>query len=202
MKLAYFNPTIFAIADVPQDVLQWCQDTVNLAHTQTNLDDSKDPTISIRGGQQIQLLPNEFNLDTATLATFIEKSCQDYLDNIAQSAGVGELPLKPVLVSAWTIKQQQDHYQALHSHEAHISGNIYVEAPDLDPNSTNTDSCLEFRLPTVRNPARFVFHDNWKFKPEVGKMIMFPSYIPHAVYPWKGTGNRTVIAWDVHLVAK
>ena len=131
----------------------------------------------------------------------IEEICNEYLTTVRQSAGIlEELPVKPMLVSAWTIKQSSGDYQALHSHEAHISGNIYIETPVLDKNATQTDSCIEFRLPTVRNPARFVFTDTWRFVPEKGKMIVFPSYLAHTVYPWKGSGNRTILAWDVKLV--
>jgi len=31
---------------------------------------------------------------------------------------------------------------------------------------------------------------------------MFPSYLPHTVYPWKGSGNRTVMAFDAILLPK
>jgi len=201
MKYAYFNPTIVGMEDVPESVIDWCKLTVDHAHSKKEFNDAGNPGLSVRGGQQIQLLPNEFNLSVAPLANYIEEICNEYLTTVRQSAGIlEELPVKPMLVSAWTIKQSSGDYQALHSHEAHISGNIYIETPVLDKNSTQTDSCIEFRLPTVRNPARFVFTDTWRFIPEAGKMIVFPSYLAHTVYPWKGTGNRTILAWDVKLI--
>jgi hypothetical protein len=201
MKYAYFNPTIVGMEDVPESVVDWCKLTVDHAHSKKEFNDAGNPGLSVRGGQQIQLLPNEFNLSVAPLANYIEEICNEYLTTVRQSAGIlEELPVKPMLVSAWTIKQSSGDYQALHSHEAHISGNIYIETPMLDKNSTQTDSCIEFRLPTVRNPARFVFTDTWRFIPEAGKMIVFPSYLAHTVYPWKGEGHRTILAWDVKLV--
>jgi hypothetical protein len=201
MKYAYFNPTIVGMEDVPESVIDWCKLTVDHAHTKTEFNDAGNPGISVRGGQQIQLLPNTFGMSVTPLANYIEEICQEYLDTVKQSAGIAEdLPVKPMLVSAWTIKQSSGDYQALHSHEAHISGNIYIEIPTLETGSANTDCCIEFRLPTVRNPARFVFTDTWRFIPEKGKMIVFPSYLAHTVYPWKGSGNRTILAWDVKLV--
>ncbi len=107
-----------------------------------------------------------------------------------------------MLVSAWTIKQTAGDYQALHNHEAHISGNIYLDVPLLDEGSKSSDANIEFRLPVIRNPAHFVFTDQWRFKPEPLKMIIFPSYVSHTVYPWKGQGSRTILAWDVKLIAK
>lgn len=203
MKYAYFNPTIIAMEDVPSDLLSQYKQIVDTAHTHSQLNDAGADEISIRGGQQIQLLPNEMSLDISLLKSYIEDMCKEYIATVMQSAGIQEeLPVKPVLVSAWTIRQQAGDYQALHSHEAHISGNIYIDVPVLDDGSSNTDSCLEFRLPVVRNPARFVFTDHWRFKPESGKMVMFPSYLAHTVYPWRGKGYRTSLAWDVKLVDK
>jgi ABC-type antimicrobial peptide transport system permease subunit len=202
MKFAYFNPTVMAVEDVPADIYVQLQDMVSIAHGNQNLDDSKNPNISIRGGQQIQLLPNEFNLDVSLLKSFVEKSAKEYLDNILKINGKSDFdPFDVCLVSAWTIRQTSGDYQALHSHEAHISGNIYLDVPDL-AESKPSDANLEFRFPVIRNPGQFVFVDQWKFKPQVMKMVIFPSYIPHTVYPWTGQGYRTILAWDVKLVNK
>jgi hypothetical protein len=203
MKFAYFNPTVLAVDDVPADVFVQLQDMVAVAHEKRELDDSKTQNISIRGGQQIHLLPNEFNLDTSILKTYVENMCKEYIDNVLKANGRNDLdPYDPVLISAWTIRQTSGDYQALHNHEAHISGNIYIDVPDLDSMSKVSDSDLEFRFPVIRNPAQFIFVDQWRFKPQPMKMVVFPSYIPHTVYPWNGNGFRTILAWDAKLVPK
>jgi len=203
MKFAYFNPTIMAIDEVPADVFTKLKSIVDTAHTKTDHNDSGNPNISIRGGQQIQLVPNEFNLDTMVLKNYVEQCCKDYIDTMMRQNGRSDLePYTPILISAWTIKQSQGDYQALHNHEAHLSGNIYIDVPELDADSNASDSNIEFRLPIIRNPAQFNFIDQWRFRPEIMKMVIFPSYIPHTVYPWKGTGHRTILAWDVKLASK
>jgi len=203
MKFAYFNPTVLAMDEIPIDKLDVFRNLVNNAHMRSQFNDAGNPQISVRGGQQIQLLPNEFGLDISELKSYVESKCQDFMDNIAAQSGKDELKdFRPELVSAWTIKQGPGDYQAIHSHEAHISGNIYIDVPDLDDNSEATDANVEFRLPIVRNPAQFIFVDQVRIAPSVGNMIMFPSYLPHTVYPWKGTGSRTVLAWDVQIVSK
>jgi hypothetical protein len=201
MKFAYFNPTVFAIEDVPADIFVDLKSIVDTAHQHSNFNDEGNPNISIRGGQQIQLLPNQFNLNTDILKTYIEKISKEYFENILQVNGQSELSgVQTQLVSAWTIKQQAGDYQALHNHEAHISGNIYIDIPDLDVDSKVSDSYLEFKIPVVKNTSTFHFVDSWRFKPQVMKMVIFPSYISHTVYPWRGQGNRTILAWDVKLV--
>jgi len=203
MKFAYFNPTVMAVDDVTAEQYSKLREIVNTAHEHSEHNDEGNPDISIRGGQQVQVVPNEFKLDTSFLSQYIEERCQAYIDNVIKTSGVGDLyGYKPVLISAWTIKQTSGDYQSLHNHEAHISGNIYMDVPLLDEGSKSSDANIEFRLPVIRNPAHFVFTDQWRFKPEPLKMILFPSYIPHTVYPWKGQGSRTILAWDVKLIAK
>jgi hypothetical protein len=203
MRYACFNPTMVAVEDVPENVFDQLKTMVKEAHAHDELNDAGDQNISIRGGQQIQLLPNNFGMDVSVLKTFVESCCEEYLEKIIQVTGINELyKYKPVLNSAWTIKQTKGHYQALHTHEAHISGNIYIDVPDLDSDSDASDSCLEFRLPVVKNVPRFIFTDSWRVTPEVAKMVVFPSHLPHTVYPWKGKGSRTVLAWDAILVDK
>ena len=203
MRFAYFNPTVMAVDDVTAEQYSKLREIVNAAHEHDEHNDEGNPNISIRGGQQVQVVPNEFKLDTSFLSQYIEERCQAYIDNIIKTSGVSDLNgYKPMLVSAWTIKQTAGDYQALHNHEAHISGNIYLDVPLLDEGSKSSDANIEFRLPVIRNPAHFVFTDQWRFKPEPLKMIIFPSYVSHTVYPWKGQGSRTILAWDVKLIAK
>jgi len=192
-----------AIADVPADVFTQLQEIVEQAHSHREHNDAGNSAISVRGGQQIQLVPNEVGLDTSVLKYFVESQIQGYIDTIMRQSGRTDLdPYEPVLISAWTIKQTSGDYQALHTHEAHVSGNIYIDVPDLDDDANSSDANIEFRLPVIRNPANFIFVDQWRFKPQLMKMVIFPSYIPHTVYPWKGNGTRTILAWDAKLVPK
>jgi hypothetical protein len=203
MKFAYFNPTVMAIADVPADVFTQLQEMVEQAHNYREYDDAGNGAISVRGGQQIQLVPNKFALDTSVLKYYVESQVQGYIDTIMRQSGRTDLDIyEPVLISAWTIKQTSGDYQALHTHEAHVSGNIYIDIPDLNDDANSSDANIEFRLPVIRNPANFIFVDQWRFNPQVMKMIIFPSYIPHTVYPWKGDGHRTILAWDAKLMLK
>ena len=203
MKFAYFNPLVMAVEDVDAGVFTQLKSMVEEAHTKQEHNDEGNPNISVRGGQQIHLVPNQFNLDTTILKNFIETKCKEYIENIVKVTGVADLNgYDPHLVSAWTIKQTSGDYQALHNHEAHISGNIYIDFPEMDDTAKESDGCLEFRFPVIRNPAHFNFTDQWRFKPSPMKMVVFPSYVAHTVYPWKGEGNRTILAWDVKLMSK
>jgi hypothetical protein len=203
MKFAFFNPTAIAVDDIPDNLFTKFKTIVDTAHKMTNLNDAGDQSISVRGGQQIQLLPNEFGLDTSLLSKYVEDRCQEYIDSIMQQSGRTDLDgFRPKMISAWTIKQNPTDYQAMHDHQAHISGSIFIEVPNLNTDSNISDGNLELRLPVIRDPAKFVFVDQCRIVPTLKSMTIFPSYLPHTVYPWKGTGHRTVLAWDVVLIPK
>ena len=77
MKFAYFNPTVMAVDDVTAEQYSKLREIVNTAHEHGEHNDEGNPNISIRGGQQIQIVPNEFKLDTTFLSQYIEERCQD-----------------------------------------------------------------------------------------------------------------------------
>ena len=42
--------------------------------------------------------------------------------------------------------------------------------------------------------------DGLKFKPEVGKFLMFPSYLKHFVYPFYSKGERRSMSFNAHMM--
>ena len=204
LKIAYFQPTVLAIDQVPPVEFSQIYSLADILHNHPELNDSNNPLISIRGGQQIQVYPNILNIDVTWLINWIEKICQGYMELVTAQSGTEDLKMcKPKVVSIWTIRQQEGDYQEMHSHPGgHLSGNIYVSAPELAENSSPSDSQILFRLPQTKDISKFIMNDVWKYSPTPGTIIMFPSYLPHTVYPWKGIGHRTVVAFDAILVPK
>ena len=204
LKVAYFQPVVLAIDQVPPTEFSKIYSLAENLHGIPELNDSGNPFISIRGGTQIQVYPNELNLDVTWLVTWLETICQGYMGIISQQSGTEDLSYcKPVVTSIWTIRQHEDDYQEMHTHPAgNISGNIYISAPDLRDNSNPSDSQVAFRLPQTKDITKFIMNDMWKYNPTPGTVIVFPSYLPHTVYPWKGDGTRTVMAFDAKLVPK
>ena len=204
LKVAYFQPVVLAIDTVPPVEFSKIYSLTDTLHAQPNLNDADNPLLSIRGGQQIQIYPNSLNLDVTWLVNWLEKICQGYMELIISQSGTDDLKLcKPKVVSIWTIQQFEGDYQEMHSHPGgHLSGNIYISAPELANNSQPSDSQILFKLPFTKDVSKFIMNDTWKYKPTPGTVIIFPSYLPHTVYPWKGSGNRTVLAFDAVLLPK
>jgi hypothetical protein len=204
LRVAYFQPTTLAIDDVPPVEFSKIYNLCEELHIHPELNDADNPLISIRGGQQIQVYPNQLELDIGWLINWIESVCQGYMELVTAQSGTEDLKMcKPKVVSIWTIRQFEGDYQEMHTHPGgHISGNIYVSAPELSPMSQPSDSKVSFRLPISKDVSKFIMNDTWKYNPTPGSVIVFPSHLPHTVYPWKGTGHRTVLAFDAILLPK
>lgn len=204
LKVAYFQPVVLAMDDVSPSEFSKIYNLAEMLHQHPELNDSGNPNISIRGGQQIQVYPNEINYDATWLVNYLTSVCQGYIDLVISQSGGEELKyVKPEVISIWTIRQHAGDYQEMHTHPVgNISGNIYISSPELQDDSNPSDGQVLFRLPHTRDVTRFMMNDTWKYSPEPGTIIVFPSHLPHTVYPWKGIGYRTVVAFDARLVPK
>jgi uncharacterized protein (TIGR02466 family) len=102
-------------------------------------------------------------------------------------------------LTAWANINRRGHYNNIHTHpSATWSGVYYVDHGESNPAAEQTSIHLY-----DPNPARtnIFFPDlqttNFRFRPEPGLMILFPSYVPHAVPPHQGDRPRISIAFNL-----
>lgn len=204
LHVAYFQPTIIAIDQVPPVEFSKVYTLAAQLHDHPELNDKGNPFSSIRGGQQIQVYPNQLNLDVSWLVTYLEGLCYGYMELASKQSGKDDLTYcKPVVTNIWTIQQGPGDYQELHSHPGgNISGNLYIQVPEFADGSNASDGQVSFRMPHSRDVSKFVLTDTWNASPQSGSVMVFPSHIPHTVYPWKGTGYRTVLGFDARIEPK
>lgn len=197
MKVNVFNPT--AIGKIKIDdkfFIRLNQLSLDLLSSGSIAEDYPvNDYLTLRGGEQRRVWPLD-NMEWFKI--WAELQAREYQQCVYEQTGSGDLNLVPRLVNAWTITQPEHSYQVTHTHPyGHISGNLYLEIPQFDRNSAETDGCISFildRTPDVGS-SRFIH-----VPPEQGMLLIFPSWVPHQVYPWQGTGNRRVIAWDCQLL--
>jgi uncharacterized protein (TIGR02466 family) len=103
------------------------------------------------------------------------------------------------VLSAWANVNRPGDFNVMHTHPgATWSGVYYVDHGESKPDAEGTAIGL-----SDPNSARanLFFPDlsssNVLFKPEPGLMILFPSYVPHAVPPHRGDRPRISIAFNV-----
>ena len=200
MDCKFFNPVAIARVTVDGSLLDNIDNlSKDLFKTSSTEEDYPvNEYLTIRGGQQRRVWPN--TTDINWLVEWIEQQAREYQESIFKQSGWGDLNLTPKLFNAWTITQPENSYQVTHTHPyGAISGNLYLEVPEFKDASAETDGCISFVFDKTSDPKFLRF---LHVKPEVGTMLVFPSWLPHQVYPWQGSGSRRVLAWDCQLLPK
>lgn len=106
-------------------------------------------------------------------------------------------------VSAWANVSRDGHYNTVHSHSgAHWSGVYYVSTGTLgDDNPRN--GAIEFVDPrggaAMLRPPVGTFEETQLLAPQPGLMLIFPGWLKHYVHPFRGTGERISIAFNIVL---
>jgi len=106
------------------------------------------------------------------------------------------------LDQSWIVSQYQGEYNPWHTHSGNFSGVIYLKIPE----GMNEVYEKEFR---DHYPAsgliEFMYgeksdfrSDNLKFIPEVGMMLIFPSWLKHSVYPFHCDGERRSMSFNAY----
>ena len=92
------------------------------------------------------------------------------------------------LVHSWIVSQYAGEYNPYHHHGGDISAVVYLKIPDGMEEELKkeyedhypSNGLIEF----MYGENQDMRSDNIKFKPEVGTILLFPSYLKHFVYPF------------------
>jgi uncharacterized protein (TIGR02466 family) len=121
----------------------------------------------------------------------VQPGVQAYLDKVFGEQG---RQIKTRLVSWANILKEGD-WQAPHMHPSTgnlISGVYYAAVPE----KPEPEGCIEFL-----NPHPVAHHHGVsltrRIMPKQGDLILFPPYYIHYVYPFRGAGERVIVAFDV-----
>jgi hypothetical protein len=122
----------------------------------------------------------------------------------------------------WSVHSYDGDYNPIHDHgtktlmgisttawtkvPSQIGANATANTPtySLYNESGHSDGCIAFQYGqvSVLDGQRLKPAQSFVMTPEVGKLLLFPSWLQHMVYPFKGEGERRTIAsnlncWDV-----
>lgn len=121
----------------------------------------------------------------------VRPAVQAYIEKVYGKEG---LALKTQLVSWANILCQGD-WQAPHMHPTAgnlISGVYYAAVPE----KPMPEGCIEFLNPHPVSNHHGVSLTR-RIMPKTGDLILFPPYYIHYVYPFRGEGERCIVAFDV-----
>jgi len=167
-------------------------------------------------GQQLTMDHNDPRLTDYCQMTGILAT--EYLKNFKNTGNdVGERQIG--IDELWSVHSYERDYNPIHDHGTKtimgISCTSWTKVPQqildqptagspeysLYSASGNSDGCLAFNyginslldVERLRPPQSFVI------KPEVGKFLMFPSWLQHMVYPFEGEGERRTVAANLNV---
>ena len=176
-------------------------------------------------GEQLLLDHNDKRM--VEYNNFICSLGAEYINHFAAS-GNSVKGFKQVQIDeTWSVHSYDGDYNPIHDHGTKtlmgISTTAWTKVPpqigakatansptySLYNESGHSDGCIAFQYGQVSviDSDRLKPAQSFVMTPEVGKLLLFPSWLQHMVYPFKGEGERRTIAsnlncWDVQPTPK
>jgi hypothetical protein len=170
-----------------------------------------------------QLLLDNTDKRIKEYSDFICSLGADYINFFSQNTGTQLNHPKAVAVDeTWSVHSYAGDYNPIHDHGTKtimgISTTGWTKVPQqildqptagsqnysLYQASGDCDGYIAFQYGRneLMNTERLRPPQSFVIKPEVGKLLVFPSWLQHMVYPFKGKGERRTIAsnlncWDM-----
>mgnify|MGYP003651441418 CR=1 FL=1 len=150
------------------------------------------------------------------------KSADEYIRAFRQyemdNTSASSLPEKWKLhfQHVWSVYQFEGDYNPIHYHdsvyESTLSGFIHMNVPEgvarqwdtkVEPttNTRDIDGATEiiWNCNSPRSAIDFRFPGNLFIIPTIGTWFMFPSWLNHVVYPYRGEGCRVSVSWNIGI---
>jgi hypothetical protein len=154
--------------------------------------------------------------DKLFLLEIIKQGCLDYLNYMIDHKRNNpwtrmDTGTKPTLANihltqSWVVSQYAGDFNPLHHHNGDFSGGIYLKVPDGMNDEWEEDSKDHYpakgMIEYAFGEAQSFRCDNLKFKPEVGKFLVFPSWLKHFVYPFSVEGERRMMSFNATVITK
>ena len=97
------------------------------------------------------------------------------------------------LISSWVVRQFQNEFNPAHWHGGHISGAGFLKLPSTFGNFVQDKGDKKFSggtLNLIHGSRQFLSHSMFQINPKLGYFYLFPNYLMHTVYPFRGTNEE------------
>ena len=208
-----FSPTIME-STVPDKFVEIVNDTADKVLSSETASVEWDWSHKLVGKvhKEIQI-PVRNKEHRELLFTTMRGACVDYLkESIKNNTAYGWKKIASDAVPtvdnihmahSWVVSQYAGEYNPWHHHSGDFSAVIYLKLPPKMHEEIKEDWKDHY---PANGLIEFMFgenqgfrSDNLKFKPEVGKLLMFPSWLKHFVYPFKSEGERRSMSFNAHM---
>ena len=131
----------------------------------------------------------------SSIRAFIENSIDQYLNEVDPFPSNTSL----YITQSWFTFTEKEQYHHIHNHpNSYLSGVLYF---NVDPDSGK----IFFKNPKIREllieKSRYTQFNSeeWSITPEVGTLLLFPSYIEHYVKDYQGSNPRVSLAFNTFI---
>jgi hypothetical protein len=183
-------------------------------------DNSKSLAGRIYKGKQLTVDAN--HLQFQKFNKVLRKSADEYITAFRQYemeyTSACSLPEKwnLHLRDVWSVYQFEGDYNPIHYHDSMydstLSGFIHMNVPagvagewaaGVEPttNTRDIDGATEliWSCNSPKSAENFRFPGNMFVLPTIGTYYMFPSWLNHVVYPYRGEGCRISVSWNIGI---
>ena len=179
----------------------------------------------IHKGEQLLLDHNDSRM--LGYNAFITALSTEYINQFVAAGNPLKCAKQVEIDDTWSVHSYDGDYNPMHDHGTKtimgISTTAWTKVPpqigekaiantptySLYNESGHSDGCIAFQYGrvSVLDSERLAPAQAFVMTPEVGKLLIFPSWLQHMVYPFKGKGERRTIAsnlncWDVTVENK
>ena len=188
LKAHVWFPTFIWQANLPEsekEIISSMKDSI--------LEERKDDPVGVRktnyGGWQSKTrkeFPESFKV--------VGDKLNETMKTCAQQLNIPELKLH----SYWSNINSYGDYNTLHNHRGSIlSGVFYVDVPDENMGNINFQRSddIAYYLPPLKEYNNFTA-EKASYKPETGKVLIFPSWLKHSVDGSRSKKERISISFN------
>jgi len=210
-------PAVYVLqTQMPQDMIDDVNDYMDEYRKDKNKESlAKTLVGQIDKGEQLLLDHNDKRM--VEYNNFICNLGAEYINHFAASGNSIKGNKQVQIDETWSVHSYDGDYNPIHDHGTKtlmgISttawtkvppqiGNVNAQSPtySLYNESGHSDGCIAFQYGQVSviDGERLKPAQSFVMTPEVGKLLIFPSWLQHMVYPFKGEGERRTIASNLN----
>jgi len=192
-----FGPSVVKVK-IPEKILNDLNQYIN----QTISDREKSKSIDL-GKKLVGDVTQEFNIEPKFAEEigwikFLAACVHEWI-RIETKIKIKNFTLK----NTWVVRQYKNEYNPVHWHSGHISGAGFLKVPDTFGKHVQDKGDKEYfggTLNLIHGTRQFMSNSTLKIIPEVGDFYIFPHYLMHTVYPFKGSDQeRRSISFNANI---
>jgi len=218
LKFQAAPAVLFLETRLPEKVIGGLNQYLDKRHKKQGEDFSHKLVGQISHGEQLKI--NSEDKLVFPFTKIVANLSQNYINQFCKTIGAEPLQRIPHMHSLWSVHSYERDYNPVHDHGTDtimgISFTTWTKIPpqiadredyssdNLFNSSGCSDGFLQFHFGQTSSRGLEELRPPFSrtIKPEVGKLLMFPSWCQHCVYPYEGKGERRTVAGNLNMVPK